>query len=82
MGRNVLNMQYSLKKIFNYIKIKDFAHLLLLLIIFPFAIIAKIFIRDFWLVCEDKNGKIYTLRVDAQRNGQWAFKKFARFGKR
>ena len=59
-------MQYSLKKIFNYIKIKDFAHLLLLLIIFPFAIIAKIFIRDFWLVCEDKN--------EARDNGYHFFK--------
>ena len=57
--------QYSLKKIFQYLKPKDVAHLFLCLLVFPFAIIAKAFVRGFWLVCEDKN--------EARDNGYWFF---------
>ncbi len=59
-------MQYSLKRVFNFIKLKDFLHIFLALMVFPFAIIAKIFIRGFWLVCEDEN--------EARDNGFWFFK--------
>ncbi len=48
-------MQYSIKKIFNYIRIGDIGHFFLCLLIAPWALVAKIFIRNFWLVCEDKN---------------------------
>ena len=59
-------MQYSLKRVFNFIKLKDILHIFLAIIVFPFAIIAKIFIRGFWLVCEDEN--------EARDNGYWFFK--------
>ena len=59
-------MQYSLKKIFNFINFKDIGHLCLCLIVFPFAMVAKLFIRNFWLVCEDKN--------EARDNGYHFFK--------
>ncbi len=58
--------QYTLKKVFNYIKIEDILSLFVVAIIFPFALIAKIFIRNFYLVCEDKN--------EARDNGYWFFK--------
>ncbi len=48
-------MQYSPKKIIEYLRLKDIAHLFLLLFVLPWALIAKIFIRDFWLICEDAN---------------------------
>lgn len=59
-------MQYSLKKLFNFINFKDIGHLCLCVLVFPFAIIAKLFIRNFWLVCEDKN--------EARDNGYHFFK--------
>ena len=59
-------MQYSVKKICNYIKWGDIGHFLLCLVVFPFAILAKIFLRGYWLVCEDKN--------EARDNGYHFFK--------
>lgn len=59
-------MQYSVKKVFNYIKWGDIGHFFLCLVVFPFAIIAKLFLRDRWLVCEDKN--------EARDNGYHFFK--------
>ena len=59
-------MQYSLKRTLNFINIKDIAHLVLAMLILPWALIAKIFIRHFWLICEDKN--------EARDNGYWLYK--------
>ena len=59
-------MQYSLKGVFNFITIKDIGHIYLCAFVFPFAMIAKIFIRDFWLVCEE--------RKEARDNGYYFFK--------
>lgn len=58
--------QYSVKKIFRYIRIADVFHLFLCVAVYPFAIIAKLFIRGFWLVCESKN--------EARDNGYWFFR--------
>lgn len=59
-------MQYTLKRAFNFIKFKDILHLFLALFILPWALIAKLFVRDFWLICEDKN--------EARDNGYWFYK--------
>ena len=59
-------MQYTLKKVLNFIKFSDICHLFLALFVLPWALIAKIFIRDFWLICEEKN--------EARDNGYWFFK--------
>lgn len=59
-------MQYTLKKIFQYVKIADCLHVLLVGFVLPWALIAKIFIRNFWLICEEKN--------EARDNGYWLFK--------
>lgn len=59
-------MQYSFKKVFNFIRLNDILHLFLAFFILPWALIAKIFIRNFWLVCEDKN--------EARDNGYWLYK--------
>ena len=58
--------QYTIKKAFKYINIKDICNVMIAVLVFPFALIAKIFIRDFWLVCEDKN--------EARDNGYWFYK--------
>ncbi|MBO5889636.1 MAG: teichoic acid biosynthesis protein B, partial [Clostridia bacterium] len=58
--------QYTIKKVFNFINAKDILSLFLLFIVFPFAIVSKIFIRGFWLVTEDEN--------EARDNGYWFFK--------
>ena len=58
--------QYSVKKVFQYIKAKDIFDLLVCMFVFPFAVVAKIFIRNFWLVCEEKD--------EARDNGYWFFK--------
>ena len=58
--------QYSVKRILNYVKIKDVLSLFVCLLVFPFAIVSKIFIRGFWLVCEDE--------FEARDNGYWFFK--------
>lgn len=59
-------MQYNLKSALNFIKFKDILHIFAVAIVLPWALIAKIFIRDFWLVCEEKN--------EARDNGYWLFK--------
>ena len=58
--------QYTIKKAFKYINIKDICNVMIAVLVLPFALIAKIFIRDFWLVCEDKN--------EARDNGYWFYK--------
>lgn len=58
--------QYTIDKLAKYIKAKDFVALVKCAFIAPFALIAKIFIRDFWLVCEDEN--------EARDNGFWFFR--------
>ncbi len=58
--------QYSVKKALNFIKFKDILNIFIAFLVFPFAIIAKIFIRNFWLVCEEEN--------EARDNGYWFFK--------
>lgn len=54
-------MQYTLKRVFNFIDRRDIGHLFLAAVILPWALIAKIFVRNFWLVCED--------RTEARDNG-------------
>lgn len=49
-----------------FIKIRDVLSLIPMCLAFIPAMIAKIFIRDFWLICEDKN--------EARDNGYWLFK--------
>ena len=58
--------QYTLKRALNYIKIGDILNIILACFVFPFAMIAKLFIRNLWLVCEDKK--------EARDNGYWFFK--------
>ncbi len=45
----------KLKDSLKYITAGDIGHCFLFAFILPFALIAKIFIRKFWLVCEDRN---------------------------
>ena len=59
-------MQYSIKRAFNFIKWRDIGHLFLAAFILPWALIAKIFVRRFWLVCEEKN--------EARDNGYWLYR--------
>ena len=59
-------MQYTAKQVFDFIKWRDIGHLLLAAFILPWALIAKIFIRNFWLVSEEKN--------EARDNGYWFFR--------
>lgn len=59
-------MQYTLKKAFNFIKWRDIGHLFLAAFILPWALLAKIFVRGFWLVCEEKN--------EARDNGYWFYR--------
>ena len=56
----------GMKEKLKFVKGKDILSFFGLLIVFIPAMIAKIFIRDFWLVCEDKN--------EARDNGYWLFK--------
>ena len=49
-----------------FVKFRDILSIFLLIIAFFPAMLAKIFIRDFWLVCEDEN--------EARDNGYWFFK--------
>ena len=51
-----------------FVKFKDILSMFLMALAFIPAMIAKIFIRDFWLVCEDKN--------EARDNGYWFFRYF------
>ena len=47
-------MSYFLSR-FKFVKFKDILSIFALMLVFIPAMIAKIFIRNFWLVCEDKN---------------------------
>ena len=58
-------MSYFLSR-FKFVKFKDLLSIFALMLVFIPAMIAKIFIRNFWLVCEDKN--------EARDNGYWLFK--------
>ena len=49
-----------------YVKLKDVLACFVFLFMLPAALIAKIFIRNFWLVGEEKN--------EARDNGYWFFK--------
>lgn len=49
-----------------YVKIKDIFALVQFFFVLPFALISKIFLRHYWLICEDKN--------EARDNGYWLFK--------
>lgn len=60
-------MQYTLKKAINFIKWRDIGHLFLAAFILPWALLAKIFVRNFWLVCEEKN--------EARDNGYWFYRR-------
>ena len=51
---------------FKFVKFRDILSIFGLLLMFIPAMIAKIFIRDFWLICEDRN--------EARDNGYWLFK--------
>ena len=51
---------------FKFVKFKDILSFFVLAVVFLPAMIAKIFIRNFWLVCEDRN--------EARDNGYWLFK--------
>lgn len=59
--------QYKLKEvIFKKLSFRDFFSLFVLAVVFPFAILAKIFVRRMWLICEDK--------TEARDNGYWLFR--------
>lgn len=49
-----------------YVKISDIFALIQFLIILPFALIGKMFLKNYWLICEDKN--------EARDNGYWLYK--------
>lgn len=51
---------------FKFVKFRDILSIFGLILMFIPAMIAKIFIRDFWLICEDRN--------EARDNGYWLFK--------
>lgn len=59
-------MQYSLKKALNFLKLRDILHIFLAAFVLPWALLAKIFVRDFWLICEEKN--------EARDNGYWLYR--------
>ncbi|MBR6773652.1 MAG: hypothetical protein IKM16_03185 [Clostridia bacterium] len=48
-------MSNKLKNSLKYITAGDVGHCFLFVLVLPFALIAKIFIRNYWLVCEDRN---------------------------
>lgn len=49
-----------------YVKFSDIFALLQFFFVLPFALLAKIFLRHYWLICEEKN--------EARDNGYWLFK--------
>ena len=51
---------------FKFLKFKDFLSIFVLILVFLPAMVTKIFVRDLWLICEDKN--------EARDNGYWLFK--------
>ncbi len=61
-----MSRQYTIKSALRFIKVKDIIQLFLCCLISPIALISKIFIRDFWLVCEEEK--------EARDNGYWFFK--------
>ena len=61
-----MSSQYTIKSALRFIKVKDIIQLFLCCLISPIALISKIFIRDFWLVCEEEK--------EARDNGYWFFK--------
>jgi len=68
-GLNMKQQKYDNNRIkdkFKFVKMKDIMSGFVMLLVFIPAMIAKIFIRDFWLICEDKN--------EARDNGYWLFK--------
>lgn len=56
----------TIKRFFAQFKLRDLGHLLLAMLIFIPAIIMKIFLRNYWLISENKN--------EARDNGYWFFK--------
>lgn len=56
----------TIKRFFAQFKIRDIGQLLLAMIVFLPAIIAKIFLRNYWLISENRN--------EARDNGYWFFK--------
>ena len=50
----------------SYVQSRDILALFQFVLMLPIALIAKIFIRRFWLICED--------RFEARDNGYWLFK--------
>jgi len=57
---------FEMFKKLRYLKFSHIISVLLMIVSFVPSMIAKIFIRDFWLVCEEKN--------EARDNGYWLFK--------
>ena len=49
-----------------FVKLKDIVSIFQMLLVLPVALFCKIFIRGFWLICEDRN--------EARDNGYWFFK--------
>ena len=56
----------TIKRFFAQFKIRDIGQLLLAMIVFLPAVIAKIFLRNYWLISENRN--------EARDNGYWFFK--------
>lgn len=56
----------TLKRFFAQFKFRDLLHLLLVMLIFVPSIIAKIFLRNYWLISENRN--------EARDNGYWLYK--------
>ena len=49
-----------------YVTFRDILGVFQFFLVLPIALIAKIFVCDFWLICED--------RMEARDNGYWLFK--------
>lgn len=49
-----------------YVTFRDILALFQFFLVLPIALIAKLFVHDFWLICED--------RMEARDNGYWLFK--------
>ena len=59
-------MAKSKKSAIKYVRFKDILACFAFIFMLPIALIAKIFIHNFWLVGEDKH--------EARDNGYWFFK--------
>lgn len=64
--KTVKNKDYSNISRLKFVKFKDILSIFGLILVFIPAMITKIFVRDLWLICEDKN--------EARDNGYWLFK--------